>query len=79
MTRCFAADVDIDVIQGFWQVMFDNVGVNGKHLLGATSAIIDTGTSRMFGDPDTVRTVYDNIPGSALIDGIWTSTSSSVT
>ena len=80
MTRCFAAGVDIDVIQGFWQVSFDSVSVDGKSVLGATSAVLDTGTSRMIGDPDTVRTVYNNIPGSASAsDGTWTSTSSSGT
>jgi len=77
MTRCFAAGVDIGVMQGFWQVSFDSVSVDGKSVLGATSAVLDTGSSRMVGDPDTVTTVYNNIPGSALVKGTWTSTSSS--
>ena len=57
------------IIQGFWQTSFDNVIVNGNRVLGNSSVIIDSGTSIIFGDTNSVRTIYENIPGSAAIGG----------
>jgi hypothetical protein len=50
-------------------------GVNGNRVLGNA---IDSGTSIIFGDTNSVRTVYENIPGSATFGGgRWTCTLSS--
>jgi len=81
MAECFSAAVHIEVVQGFWQVSFDSIIVNGKSFLGTTTAIIDTGTSLadVTGDTDTVRAFYENIPGSAEVgDGTWTCTFSRI-
>jgi hypothetical protein len=57
MAGCFPAAVHIEVVpgQGFWQVSFDSIIVSGKSFLGTTTAIIDTGTSDVTGDTDTVQ------------------------
>lgn len=57
------------IMQGFWQTSFDNVTVNGNRVLGNSSVIIDSGTSIIFGDTNSVRAIYENIPGSAAIGG----------
>ena len=41
----------------------DSVGVNGGRVLGSTSAIIDTGTTIIIGNPSDVKQVYSSIRG----------------
>jgi hypothetical protein len=52
-------------MQGFWQISFDNITLNGTSFLGTTSAIVDTGNADVIGDTNMVQAIYDNIPGSA--------------
>ncbi|TFK76152.1 acid protease [Pluteus cervinus] len=48
----------------FWQVNMDSVDVNGTVAVQGLSAIIDTGTTLIIGDPTTVAQFYAAIPGS---------------
>ncbi|KAI8984815.1 acid protease [Trametes punicea] len=50
--------------EGYWQVDMDAVSVQGEDVLGKTPAIIDTGTSSIVGDKDSVAAFYASIPGS---------------
>lgn len=49
--------------KGYWQVTMDSVHVNGKTALPSSSAIIDTGTSLIVGNPTSVSQFYESIPG----------------
>lgn len=64
------------VNQGFWQVMMDNVQVDGQTILGNAEAIIDTGTTLVYGDPSQVSTLYDTLGAktapSSVGDGFYT-------
>lgn len=55
----------------------DGLAVDGTSVLSTTAAIIDTGTTQIVGDPDSVATVYDQISGAVSApqygDGIYTS------
>ncbi|KAN0137690.1 eukaryotic aspartyl protease [Lactarius tabidus] len=51
-------------VLGFWQVFFDGISVNGKAVIGIKEAIIDTGSSHIIGDPQSVQDIYAQIPGS---------------
>ncbi|KAG6902288.1 hypothetical protein C0995_001898 [Termitomyces sp. Mi166 len=53
------------VQQGFWQVDLDAVNVGGKPTRTGLSAIIDTGTTLVFGDLNSVKSLYAAIPGAA--------------
>ncbi|KAF5387855.1 hypothetical protein D9615_000169 [Tricholomella constricta] len=48
---------------GFWQVDVDAVNVNGTATSTKLSAIIDTGTTLILGDFNSVARLYDEIPG----------------
>ncbi|THH17604.1 hypothetical protein EW146_g3238 [Bondarzewia mesenterica] len=48
---------------GFWQVNLDSVNANGNAAVTGLSAIIDTGTTVIVGDADTVAQFYDSVPG----------------
>ncbi|KAJ3715622.1 acid protease [Lentinula guzmanii] len=50
---------------GFWQIDLQAVNVNEKAAVTGLSAIIDTGTTLIVGDPDNVAAFYAAIPGSA--------------
>ncbi|KAJ3829455.1 acid protease [Lentinula raphanica] len=50
---------------GFWQIDLQSVNVNGEAAVSDLSAIIDTGTTLIVGDPDNVAAFYAAIPGSA--------------
>lgn len=50
--------------QGFWQVDLDAVNVNGEPVVPASSAIIDTGSTLVYGNSTHVRSFYSAIPGS---------------
>ncbi|KAF8261911.1 acid protease [Lactarius quietus] len=59
--------------QGFWEVSFDSVSVNGNLVIGSQSAIIDTGTTQAVGDTQSVQSIYAHIPGSQSAgSGTWT-------
>ncbi|KAI9437838.1 acid protease [Lactarius psammicola] len=59
--------------QGYWQGSFDGISVNGKTVVGRAGAIIDTGTTQVVGDTQSVQAVYAQIPGSKDVgSGTWT-------
>jgi cathepsin D len=59
--------------QGYWQGSFDGISINGKSVINGESAIIDTGTTQVVGDTQSVQTIYDKITGSKYIgSGTWT-------
>ncbi|KAH8997791.1 acid protease [Lactarius hatsudake] len=55
--------------QGYWQGSFGGISVNGKTVIGGQGAIIDTGTTQVVGDTQSVQAIYDQIPGSKDIGG----------
>lgn len=66
-----------DTIQGYWQTAFDAVSVNGNDISVSTQdAIIDTGTTYILGDQESISNIYAKIPGSTPLQntGLWTST-----
>ena len=66
------------ILQGYWQGSFGGISVNGKTVIGSESTIIDTGTTQVIGDTQSVQAIYDKIPGSQNAgDGLWTSMSMS--
>ncbi|KAI9444476.1 acid protease [Lactarius indigo] len=59
--------------QGYWQGSFDGISVNGKTVISKQGAIIDTGTTQVVGDTQSVKAIYAQIPGSKDIgSGTWT-------
>ncbi|KAH8986125.1 acid protease [Lactarius akahatsu] len=59
--------------QGYWQGAFDGISVNGKTVVSGQGAIIDTGTTQVVGDTQSVQAIYAQIPGSKDIgSGTWT-------
>jgi hypothetical protein len=71
---CFCFNTD--TIQGYWQIAFDFISVNGHNISVSTQeAIIDTGTRLIVGDNESISNIYAMIPGSASMqNGLWTST-----
>ena len=66
-----------DMIQGFWQTTFDAISVNGNDIPATIKdAIIDSGSTLIGGDQETISNIYSKIPGSAQApDGsLWSST-----
>jgi cathepsin D len=66
-----------DTMQGYWQTTFDGITANGKAISVSTqNAIIDTGTSFLLGDPESILNIYEQIPGSGQLQNtnIYTST-----
>ncbi|KAH8997777.1 acid protease [Lactarius hatsudake] len=59
--------------QGYWQTIFGGISVNGTPVFDGRDAIIDTGTTQVIGDTQSVQAIYDAIPGSNYIgSGSWT-------
>ncbi|KAI9438431.1 acid protease [Lactarius psammicola] len=59
--------------QGYWQGSFDGISVNGRTVVVGSDAIIDTGTTQVVGDSQSVRAIYAQIPGSKDVgSGTWT-------
>ncbi|KAI9437839.1 acid protease [Lactarius psammicola] len=59
--------------RGYWQGSFDDISVNGKTVVSRTDAIIDTGTTQVIGDTQSVQAIYAQIPGSTDAgSGTWT-------
>ncbi|KAH8987990.1 acid protease [Lactarius hatsudake] len=50
--------------EGYWETNLDALYVNGKKVAGVRDSIIDTGTTIILGDTETVKTIYKHIPGS---------------
>ncbi|KAI0068984.1 acid protease [Artomyces pyxidatus] len=48
---------------GFWQIPLDAVNANGKAAVTGLTAIVDTGTTLIVGDPTTVANFYAAVPG----------------
>ncbi|KAF8265090.1 acid protease [Lactarius quietus] len=59
--------------QGYWQGSFNSISVNGESVISSQSAIIDTGTTQIIGDTQSIQAIYDQIPGSQHAgSGTWT-------
>ncbi|KAH8997787.1 acid protease [Lactarius hatsudake] len=59
--------------QGYWQGSLDGISVNGKTVVSGQGGIIDTGTTQVIGDTQSVQAIYDAIHGSNYIGfGTWT-------
>ncbi|KAI9454064.1 acid protease [Lactarius psammicola] len=54
--------------EGYWQVNFDGVGVNGTQVKQGASAIVDTGTTMIIGETDGINALFAKIPGSRQVD-----------
>ncbi|KAL0581946.1 hypothetical protein V5O48_000003 [Marasmius crinis-equi] len=48
---------------GYWQINADGVSVSGKQVAGQFVAIVDTGTTLVYGDPGSVEALYAAVPG----------------
>lgn len=51
------------LVQGYWQVTLDGIVLDGRKVLSATEAIIDTGSTLILGSPEVVAAIYKRIPG----------------
>ena len=61
-------------MKGYWQGSFDGISVDGETVVNGDSTIIDTGTTQVVGDTQSVQAIYDQIPGSKNVgSGTWTS------
>ncbi|VDB98852.1 unnamed protein product [Peniophora sp. CBMAI 1063] len=49
--------------EGYWQVDMDGFSVGGSQAVSSTSAIIDTGTTLIVGDSQSVASAYESISG----------------
>ncbi|KAI9453013.1 acid protease [Lactarius psammicola] len=59
--------------QAYWQGSFDSISVNGSTIVSGSGVIIDTATTQVVGDTQSVQAIYDQIHGSQYIgSGIWT-------
>ncbi|TFY82104.1 hypothetical protein EWM64_g1904 [Hericium alpestre] len=59
----------VDVTEeGYWQVDLDGATMNGQTVSDSTSSIIDTGTTQIIADPDTVSAIYGQINGAKELD-----------
>ncbi|KAH9166029.1 acid protease [Lactarius sanguifluus] len=59
--------------QAYWEGSFDSISVHGKSIVSGKAAIIDTGTTQVIGDTQSVQSIYDGIPGSNYVGfGTWT-------
>lgn len=57
--------------QGYWQVTGDTIGINGKEIVNAFSAILDTGTTLILGDTSYVRQLYAVINATEVGGGVY--------
>ncbi|OBZ65426.1 Aspartic protease [Grifola frondosa] len=49
--------------EGYWQVSMDSISTNGTHAFEHVPAIIDTGTTLIIADKESVDAIYAGIPG----------------
>ncbi|KAL7281895.1 hypothetical protein ACG7TL_003361 [Trametes sanguinea] len=63
----FSGDITYTPVthEGYWQVDMDALSVEGKSVLEKIPVIIDTGTTQIIGDKNSVAAFYAAIPGSA--------------
>jgi len=60
--------------EGYWQIALEGVTVGGQSIFAVsqTAAIVDTGTTLIVGDTQSVQTAYSTIPGALDNgDGTW--------
>jgi cathepsin D len=60
--------------EGYWEIALDAVTLGGRNVLPVSpiSAIVDTGTTLIVGDTQTVQGVYESIAGAVDNgDGTW--------
>ena len=58
-----------DTVQAFWHTKLDGITINGKDTQVSTKeAVIDTGTSLILGDQNSIANIYAGIPGSAKVN-----------
>lgn len=53
----------------------DSISINGNEVVTAKEAILDTGSTFISGDSQTIDNIYANIPGSAPISNLGQFTS----
>ncbi|KAI6009533.1 aspartic peptidase domain-containing protein [Pisolithus orientalis] len=58
--------------QGFWQFDGDAISANGNATLSSFTAIIDTGTTLILGDLDTIGPFYASLNATDLGNGFYT-------
>jgi cathepsin D len=68
-----------DTIQSFWQIKLDGITINGNGTQVSTKeAVIDTGSTQVLGDQNSIANIYASIPGSAQANAsegeYWTCT-----
>jgi len=49
--------------ESFWQASFDSISVNGAPVVGSTSAIFDSGTTKIIGDTADIAKLFEAING----------------
>ncbi|CAL1715400.1 unnamed protein product [Somion occarium] len=49
--------------QAYWEVNMDGILINATQVVDQRSAIIDTGTTLVIGDPKGVQSLWDSVPG----------------
>jgi len=70
----FTGDITFVEVQttGFWQVMVDDIRVNGNPVLRNIDSIIDTGANYIIGDPNRVLTLHRAYGGKVFNDDWYT-------
>ncbi|KAI6138205.1 aspartic peptidase domain-containing protein [Pisolithus thermaeus] len=58
--------------QGYWQISGDSISANGNVALSSFSAVVDTGTTLIIGDLDTVGQFYSSLNATDLGNGFYT-------
>jgi cathepsin D len=75
---CPLPSFNTDTIQAYWQTKFDGIKVNESDIpVSNKQVIIDTGTSLVLGDPDSISNFYKSIPNSEPVNGpngLWSCT-----
>ncbi|KAH7914044.1 aspartic peptidase domain-containing protein [Hygrophoropsis aurantiaca] len=62
-----------DVVQeGYWQISVDGININGSEALSSFPAIVDTGTTLILGQTDSVQQLYNSLGGKSIGGGLYT-------
>jgi cathepsin D len=59
------------ICQGYWQVTGDAIGIDGNEIVNTFSAIVDTGTTLILGDPSHVSQLYAVINATEVGGGVY--------
>ncbi|KAG1749571.1 aspartic peptidase domain-containing protein [Suillus lakei] len=72
-SELYVGGVNICVISwfGYWQVAGDAIGIDGKEIVNAFSAIVDTGTTLILGDTSYVSQLYAVINATEVGGGVY--------